>query len=129
MMEGMISKELMLLDYYDILEDYATLPPETWAQQFVQKLLEATHGVWIYRNILMHDSTSGMLVSKEKEHLLREIEKQMELGGEGLAEHDKWMLEVNLGEMDISTGEKESYWLLAIRTARERHRLTQRLQT
>jgi len=129
MMEGMISKELMLLDYYDMLEDYATLSPETWAQQFVQKLLEATHGVWIYRNIMMHDSTSGMLASKEKEHLLREIEKQMELGGEGLAEHDKWMLEVNLGEMDISTGEKESYWLLAIRTARERHRLTQRLQT
>ncbi len=129
MMEGMISKELLLLDHYDILEEHATLSPTAWAQQLVQKLLEATHGVWIYCNIMIHDSTSGMIASKEKEHLLDEIEKQMEMGGEGLAEHDKWMLEVNLGEMDTSTGEKESYWLLAIRTARQRHRLTYPSQT
>jgi hypothetical protein len=128
LMEGMISKELLLLDPYDILEDQAKLSPTAWAHQLVQKLLEATHGVWIYRNIMMHDSTAGLIASKGKEHLLHEIEKQMELGGEGLAEHDKWMLEVNLGEMDTSTGEKESYWLLAIRTARERHRLNQRPQ-
>jgi hypothetical protein len=124
-MEGMVSKELLLLDAYDILEDYAKLSPTTWAQQLVQKLLEATHGVWIYRNIMMHDSTAGLIATKDKEHLLQEIENQMELGGEGLAEHDKWMLEVNLSEMDTSTGEKESYWLIAIRTARERHRLNQ----
>eukprot|EP00804_Cyclotella_cryptica_P003924 CCRYP_016117-RA/>CCRYP_016117-RA protein AED:0.75 eAED:0.75 QI:0/-1/0/1/-1/1/1/0/1178 len=124
-MEGMVSKELLLLDAYDILEDYAKLSPTTWAQQLVQKLLEATHGVWIYRNIMMHDSTAGLIATKDKEHLLQEIENQMELGGEGLAEHDKWMLEVNLSEMDTSTGETESYWLIAIRTARERYRLNQ----
>lgn len=128
-MEGMISAELLLLSQQDILEDNCKLTVEAWAQQFVQKLLEATHGVWIYRNIIMHDSTAGLIATKGKEQLLQEIEAQMELGGEGLEEQDKWMLEVNLPAMDQSTGEKESYWLLAIRTARERHHLMRNSRT
>ena len=63
---------------------------------------------------MMHDSTAGLIVTKGKEQLLQDIETQIELGGEGLAEQDKWMLEVNLEGMDTLTGEKESYWLLAI---------------
>ena len=68
----------------------------------------------------MHDHTSGMLANHMKEHLLQEIEAQIEKGGEGLAEQDAWMLDVNLGSLDDSTGEREAYWLLAIKTARER---------
>jgi hypothetical protein len=41
-----------------------------------------------------------------REQLLRELEKQIELGGEGLAEEDQWMLEVDLGDLDDgSTGD------------------------
>ncbi len=61
-----------------------------------------------------------------REQLLREIEKQIELGGEGLAEEDQWMLEleVNLGDLDDgATGDYTAYWLLAITTAREFFRL------
>eukprot|EP00804_Cyclotella_cryptica_P006975 CCRYP_007113-RA/>CCRYP_007113-RA protein AED:0.75 eAED:0.75 QI:0/-1/0/1/-1/0/1/0/1178 len=129
MMEGMISAELLLLDQCAVLKDSAALTVDGWAQQLVKKLLEATHGVWIYRNITIHDATAGMIVTKGKEQLLQDIETQIELGGEGLAEQDKWMLEVNLSAMDTSTGEKESYWLLAIRSARERYYLSHGTQT
>jgi hypothetical protein len=49
---------------------------------------------------------------------LKEIEEQIELGEAGLLEEDNWMLEVNLGDMENSSGEQEEYWLLAIKAAR-----------
>lgn len=52
-----------------------------------------------------------------KEHLQQEIKKQIELGGEGLEEWDKWMLEVNLNDLNKASSEKEQYWIIAISTA------------
>ena len=119
-LEGMISTELTELDRGDILLPYQHTSIDLWTQRLVMKLLEVTHGIWIYRNITMHDATSGMIATKGKEQLLQEIETQIERGGEGLEERDQWMLEVPLGNIEDSTGEEESYWLLAIRTAREK---------
>ncbi len=48
----------------------------------------------------------------------------MEMGTAGLLEEDHWMMEVNLGDMETSSGEQEEYWLLAIRAAREAATLT-----
>ncbi len=57
--------------------------------------------------------------------MLEEIQKQIELGGEELVEEDRWMLEVNLGNLNEScTEEYETYWLMAIKTAREHYRIT-----
>ena len=55
-----------------------------------------------------------------------EIEKQMELGGEGLEESDKWMMEVNLDNLEQSTGEPNYYWLVAVQAARESYNLRHR---
>jgi dimeric dUTPase (all-alpha-NTP-PPase superfamily) len=57
--------------------------------------------------------------------LLQEIETQMEQGGDDLPEQDAWMLEVNLGNLATSTGEREAYWLLAIKSDQEQARLSQ----
>ena len=66
----------------------------------------------------MHDPVSGIIATAKKEELLVEIERQRELGEAGLLEVDKYLAEVNLEEMSNSLGERQHYWLLAIRTAR-----------
>jgi hypothetical protein len=43
----------------------------------------------------------------------------MEMGTTGLLEEDQWMMEVNLGDMENSSGEREEYWLLAIQATWE----------
>ncbi len=40
----------------------------------------------------------------------------MELGEAGLREEDLWMMGVNLGDLENTSGEKEEYWLLAIKS-------------
>ena len=51
------------------------------------------------------------------------MEEQIELGEEGLEEKDKFLLEINLGELDNSSGEDKVYWLLVLQAARDARQL------
>ena len=68
----------------------------------------------IYRNIQLHGKVTGTQTTQRKEEIQRDIEEQMELEVAGLLEGDHWMLEVNLGDLENSSGEREEYWILAI---------------
>ena len=85
----------------------------------VTRLLEVTHGQWLYRNVHVHDISTGERAMNRKEALRKEIEYQIALGGEGLAEEDQYLLEINLDEVQLSTGEDQVYWLMALQTARK----------
>ncbi len=67
---------------------------------------------------------AGTQATLRKERIQREIEEQMEMGTAGLLEEDHWMVEVNLEDMETSSGEREEYWLLAIRAMQEAALLT-----
>ncbi len=128
-MEGMVARGIeTVLNSEEGLGDDCTMTAEKWTAVLVQKLLEMTHGMWIYRNLMIHDGVSGVLATSRKEKLQEAIEHQLELGGDGLREEDKWMMEVNLGDLSEGTGERECYWLLAIQAAREHRRLTEQGQ-
>ena len=52
-----------------------------------------------------------------------EIERQQELGTEGLLDDDCYLAECNLGDLEDTSSIRETYWLLAIQAAREASRL------
>jgi hypothetical protein len=70
-----------------------------------------------------------MVATRGEEQLHQDIAKKIEQGGEGLAEEDRWMLEVNLGDLEQSSGVKEGYWLLAIQMTRERYQIRNTMET
>ena len=72
---------------------------------------------------MVHDRVSGTLATARKEELQQEIEKQQELGADGLLAEDKHLAEVNLEDLEMSSGERQEYWLLAIQTARRAYQL------
>jgi hypothetical protein len=94
-----------------------------WGQDLVTRLLEATHGQWLYCNVQVHDRIAGTLATQWKEELQMEIERQQKLGKEGLLEEDCYLAECNLGDLEETSGMLETYWLLAIQAAREAGRL------
>ncbi len=117
-MEGMISKKLVCLQ-----EDYHVLTGEglsaiLWASQLVVRLLEVTHGQWIYRNIQVHDEHQGMLRTREKEELQWQIEEELELGFDAFLPMDKCLANVKLEDLETSDGLRQEYWLIAVKTAR-----------
>jgi hypothetical protein len=114
-MEGMISKEILNIHYSTAWDSEADMPaPLVWAKGLGIKLLETTHGQWLYRNIHVHDAVSGSLATTKKEELQKAIEDELELGGEGLVEEDLYLLEINLDDLATTSGEDQTYWLLAI---------------
>lgn len=80
-----------------------------WAEVLVIKLLR-----WLYRNVHVHDFKTRDLASKRKEELRKALEDQIELVEEGLAHEDEYLLDINLGDLDNSSGEDQAIWLLAL---------------
>ncbi len=122
-MEGMISQEIIDIqaDHMHGVDSHLALAP--WARGLIVKLLEATHGQWLYWNVQVHDSATGTLATKKKEEIQQWIEDQIELGEEGLEEKDHYLLEVNLEDLENTSGEEHHYWLLHIEHVRRRCRL------
>ena len=66
-MEGMISKEIKCIKKsYLALSSYH-LSIERWTTGLITKLLEVTHGQWLYRNVHVHNSISGTSATLNKE--------------------------------------------------------------
>ena len=124
-MEGMISKEIVTLQQQHMAVSGSRLSINKWVSGLIIRLLEITHGQWLYRNFVVHDAVSGVLANKQKQQLQIEIEKQQELGDDGLLEEDAYLAEINLESLEESNGERQTYWLLAIQTARKAFALRQ----
>ncbi len=94
-----------------------------WISGLITQLLLVTHNQWIYRCVLVHNCTTGVLISSHKEELLKEIDHQLSLGPKGLEEEDRFLLECNFDTLPMTNGEQQEYWLLAIQAAREASRI------
>ena len=94
-----------------------------WSCGLITKLLE---GQWLYRCVQTHDTISGTNATMRKEQLQREIERQQDMDiGEDWEREDRYLAEVNLEDLECTSGANQEYWLLAIRTAREASKLRQ----
>jgi hypothetical protein len=69
--------------------------------------------------VQVHDKVSGTRATACKEEIQLAIEAQQEMGMEDLLEEDQYLVEVNLKDLESTLGERQEYWLIAIRAARE----------
>jgi hypothetical protein len=120
---GIVSSKLLQIQSLHLTESNLSFRAMRWITGFITQLLQVMHTQWIYRCVLVHDRTTGMLISTHKEDLLKEIEYQLTLGPNTLAEEDRFLLGWNFDDLTTTTGEHQEYWLLAIKAAREASRL------
>ena len=126
-MEGMVSKQLVDIQKCYLACSNSRRSIDKWMNGLISQLLQVTHAQWIYRNFLVHNKTTGALVTAHKEELLKEIDKQLELGTTNLLDEDHYLLEINLDDIATTNGNRHEYWLLAIQAARKAS-LIQQLQ-
>jgi hypothetical protein len=118
-MEGRVCRSIRgIQESYTTMEG-SNLSPAQWMVRVITKLLEATHGQWLYRCTQIHDRLNGTHATLRKEKLQREIKSQQEMDMEGLMEEDQYLAEVNLEDLESTTGKRQKCWLVAIRAARE----------
>ena len=122
-MTGMVTKQLVNIQSIYLLQQQSTRPASSWILGLITQLLQETYSQWIYRCVLVHDSTTSTLITSHKEDLMREISHQLVLGAEELAEEDRFLLECNFDKLLSTNREHQEYWLLAIQAARGACRL------
>ena len=76
-MEGMISSEVLAIQAECVDLGVCLLFLDSWAKGLAINLLETTHGQWLYRNMLVHDTVCGLKAAERKEEQQREIEDQI----------------------------------------------------
>ncbi len=70
---------------------------------------------------------SGAFVTKRKEEIQWEIEKQESLGPQDLQEEDQYLAEANLEDLEDSLGKRQEYWLIAFQATKKAGQLAQEL--
>jgi hypothetical protein len=103
-MEGMVCKEIRVIQSSYSSGTGLRCNTANWGRDLVTHLLEVTHGQWLYRNVQVHGRISGTLATQRKEELQMEIERQQELGTEGLLEEDCYLADCNLGDLEETSG-------------------------
>jgi hypothetical protein len=77
---GMVSSKLPPIQSAYLLQCNYSYLAERWISGVITQLLQVTHSQWIYRCVLVHDRTTGTLISSHKAKLLKEIDHQLTLG-------------------------------------------------
>ena len=112
---GMVSHMLLAIQSAHFHTAGKSYRATQWIAGLITQLLQVVHTQWIYQCILVHDRTTGVLISTNKANLLKEIEHQLSLGPDDLAKEDRFLLEC----ITSTTGEAQGYWLLGIQAVRE----------
>ena len=51
--------------------------PTSWSKGLIVRLIEITHDQWLYQNLHVHDTVTGLHATRRKEELQKEIEDQI----------------------------------------------------
>ncbi len=116
---GMVSRKLLAMQSAHLIESKSLANATRWTTGQTTQLLQVVHTQWIYRCVLVHNQNTGTMILQHKEEMIKEIECQLTLGVDSLAEEDGFLLECNFDNLSTTTVESQEYWLLAIRAARE----------
>ena len=83
--EGVIYKDMMLMqqEYLDLQGSNGNPTTRTsWDKGLIFRMMEITHGQWLYRNVHVHDTVTGLHAMRIKEELQKEIEDQIQMDPE-----------------------------------------------
>ena len=117
-MEGKISKTIRRLQEFYLLGCDTNMAIDAWMRGFISKILEISHSQWIFRNLTKHHHTNGTISLAAREEVLREVERQLDLGLTGLPDKSKCLLEIDQMELYQRSTEGVQDWLNAVLAAR-----------
>ena len=88
-----------------------------WAKAFVTKLLEISHGQWLYRNFSLHNKVKGHLALTEQAAVLSEIATLACSKPEDVPPISRFLLELEVGRLDAQSLAQQKYWVTAMKAA------------
>ena len=107
--EGKIAWPMRNLQELWLLSKPTHITIDTWMRVIIEKLLALTHPQWIFRNIKKYRHTNGTIKLEAKQDVMKEIERQLDLGLCSLPPESKFLLEIDTLELITSDIESQQY--------------------
>ena len=116
-MEGMVSKEM-----WNIQRTHASVlgmrhNTERWGVELVTRLLEVTHGQWLYATFRYTTESPIPLLRREKKNFRWRLNGSESWGRTGYWRKIAISYRMQPGDLEETSVMKETYWLLAIKAA------------
>ena len=116
--EGKVAESLRLAQERHLLSQDTRMTIDSWMKGLIDQLLALTHSQWIFRNITKHHSVNGTIQLEKRESVMKEIERQLDMGMGSLPEDSRCLLEIDTTMLHRGSSEDQQYWLFAIIAAR-----------
>ena len=90
---------------------------QDWARSFVTKLVDISHGQWMYRNFSLHSKTKGHLKLSRQADVLTEIARLSDCRPDDVPAESRFLLEVEVNTLDQKSLAHQEYWIAAMKAA------------
>lgn len=89
-----------------------------WMRAFITKLLNISHGQWMYRNFSLHNKTRGHLQLQRQTEVLAKIATLAECQPEDIPAESRFLLEVEVtNTLESNSLVQQEYWIAAMKAA------------
>lgn len=116
-MEGEVALEVASIQSEYLPGADTMVSVDGWMKGFISKLLHITHSQWIYRNVSLHHQKLGALETRERQHLLRQIDHLTDMDSASVPEESRFLLEIDFEQLRVGMTETQRYWVHAIQAA------------
>lgn len=90
---------------------------QDWAKALITKLLNVSHSQWMYRNFSLHSKSKGHLNLAHQADVLTEIAQLSECNPEDVPVESRFLLEVEIINLDTKSNTHQEYWISAMKAA------------
>ena len=90
-----------------------------WMKHFIAKLLQILHSQWLYWNFALHDKTRGYLSLQHRKEVMKEVDCLMDTNLDEIPQGSQYLLEMDFTSLYNASFEQQSYWVLAMKAARQ----------
>ena len=94
-MEGKLSKEILSLQNAIHGCTPSRLTIANCGKQFISHILQISHAQWVFRNVLLHDKSTGYIRRLERRQILRQVDVLARTDPAHLPEESRYLLELD----------------------------------
>ena len=96
---------------------HSRMTGKDWMRQFTTRILNISHAQWAYRNFSLHNKSQGYLRQAHQADVLTEIASLSERRPEDVPEGSRFLLEVDMVNLDSASLAQQEYWIAAMKAA------------
>ncbi len=118
-LHGKISVDIEFIQHIHCTLSLCRITGSDWMKAMSSHLMQASHCQWIFQNFTLHDEQWGYLCLKHCKDLQQELDKLIDTPSDDIPEESRYLLELDYSKQYNASFEQQSYWVLAMKAARQ----------